>query len=293
MCVCKRDTERGTERGKECVCVCACLCAYINISMYSTGEVSDVAWSATEFWKLASSSDDTTVRVWTIDRAMSAHMQTQSEVMRESSGSGGVGFAEVPQSWSQPVLQSEEDRLTCHETMMFSDTVSSSQEPDYCEEDRSSASAILGSSADSPTGQQTISRLSPISPPEPSVMTGEINSGGSGGGALATPTTVARNNRIRSSLGDDRGLNNRSPQSRQALLTAFFNPRMSALVNSDDTLVRPSSSTPTEVTSPSGAGAGGSGGDRVTPFTVNAEEEREIVSSPSASDSRKRSRTHH
>lgn len=314
VCAIVRACLRECVKASVCLCLCLCVGVYMYVNLftylYKTGEVSDVAWSATEFWKLASSSDDTTVRLWTIDRAMSAHMQTQLQGVGAAGGggggrgSGGVGYAEVPQSWSQPVLQSEEDRLTCHETMMFSDTVSSSQEPDYCEEDRSSASAILGSSAHSPTGQQAMRRMSPTSPPRPSVITGEINSGG---GVLATPTTLPRNTRTRSSLGDDRGLNNRSPQSRQALLTAFFNPRMSALAsacNSDDTLVEPTSSSPADdVTSPCGAvtGSGGGGGgftsrrisDSVWRNDVNPDAESPSdTASDQTPDSRKRSRTH-
>lgn len=222
-----------------------------------TGEVSDVAWSPTEFWKLASSSDDTTVRVWTVDRAMSEHLRThkaqpqahrdESEIGRPDNAfinaeerivyehsaisriSSDTGAAEVPTSWSQPLQQSEEDRLTCHETMMFSDTLSSSQEPDFCEEDRSSASAVL-SAAESPT--QMLSRMSPpnsterfsrMSPPNfpsvPSVMDGEINGGGAAG---TTPRTVQAV-RVRGLMNssDDKGRVG-SPTLKQPRLTDYF-----------------------------------------------------------------------
>jgi len=211
-----------------------------------TSEVSDVAWSPTEFWKLASSSDDTTVRVWTVDRAMSEHLRThealpqaqrdESEIGRPDNAfvnaeerivnehsaisrlSADTGAAEVPTSWSQPLLQSEEDRLTCHETMMFSDTLSSSQEPDFCEEDRSSTSAVL-SSGEIPTGLSS-NMLPSYAPIVPSVIDGQINVGS---GTVSTPNTVqARRVRSMVNTSDDKGRMCGSPTFKQPRLTDYF-----------------------------------------------------------------------
>jgi hypothetical protein len=217
-----------------------------------TGEVSDVAWSPTEFWKLASSSDDTTVRTWTIDRAMSDHLR-KHEHLRHGEHSGaevrraynsfadveerlvyshnensrlpvGAGVAEVPVSWSQPLQQSEDDRLTCHETMMFSDTVSSSQETaetiEYGE-GRPSQVPSIPEYAASPT--EMTSEMSPTgSPFFPDVMEGEVN--GSLGALGATPRTVQAT-RMRRTLiaGDGRGRDCRSPTLKQPSICEYFN----------------------------------------------------------------------
>jgi WD40 repeat protein len=195
------------------------------------GEVSDVAWSPIEFWKLASSSDDTTVKVWTIDRAMRAHWESNTQLLQDVEDGGGA--AEVNISWSQPAVLSEEDRLACHETMMFSDTLSSSQEPDYCEEDRSSAPAR---DVDSPAGHAGVGihRMSPASPVMSTGMEGEVSPSQrlplpfNGSSAQnSTPVTVQAPRRRASSLsaGDDRGLECRSPTParKQPRVTDYFN----------------------------------------------------------------------
>ena len=102
-----------------------------------TGEVSDVAWSQKEFWKLASSSDDTTVRLWTIDRELSEHFSAEgargdTELLSPHS-SRYSGVSEVPRAWSHPPSK-EEDLLTCHEVMMFTDTCSSDGKGDLLPE---------------------------------------------------------------------------------------------------------------------------------------------------------------
>lgn len=209
-----------------------------------TGEVSDVAWSPTEFWKLASSSDDTTVRVWTVDRAMGEHLrsrETQLDLQRREGLDGDVvrpastsvynyremghgteaGGAELHPSWSQPTA--EEDVLTCHETMMFSDMTSSSQEPDLCEEDRSSTSAALGGGggAESPTGSSPNGmHLRPDSPFSLSLLDGEVNGGAA---QNTTPNTVVAK-RTRGFLQgvEDRGRDCRSPTWKQRRLTDFM-----------------------------------------------------------------------
>ena len=96
------------------------------------GEVSDVRWCPTDMTKLASSSDDTTVRVWSIDRERrqrklegevdAAQGQRFRDGWAEQSDASDVGEAEVPESWSQPSLRSEDDLLSCNETMFVSDT---------------------------------------------------------------------------------------------------------------------------------------------------------------------------
>lgn len=101
------------------------------------GEVSDVRWCPTDMCKLASSSDDTTVRVWSIDRERRERMrevavQGSTTSWQEGWAVGGgceaprdaedVGEAEVPESWSQPSLRSEDDLLACNETMFVSNT---------------------------------------------------------------------------------------------------------------------------------------------------------------------------
>jgi hypothetical protein len=195
------------------------------------GEVSDVAWSPIEFWKLASSSDDTTVKVWTIDRAMRAHQESNTQLVQDVEDGGGA--AEVNISWSQPAVLSEEDRLACHETMMFSDTLSSSQEPDYCEEDRSSAPAR---DVDSPAGHAGVGihRMSPASPVMSTGMEGEVSPSqrlpllfNSSSAQNSTPITVQAPRLRRSlsmSVGDDRGLECRSPTPalKQPRLTDYF-----------------------------------------------------------------------
>ena len=201
------------------------------------GEVSDVAWSPIEFWKLASSSDDTTVKVWTIDRAMRAHQESNTQLVQDVEDGGGA--AEVNVSWSQPAVLSEEDRLACHETMMFSDTLSSSQEPDYCEEDRSSAPArdVYRSSArdvGSPAGHASVGihRMSPASPV--TGMEGEVSPSqrlpllfNGSSAQSSTPITVQAPRLRRSlsmSVGDERGLECRSPTPllKQPRLTDYF-----------------------------------------------------------------------
>lgn len=211
-----------------------------------SGEVSDVAWSPTEFWKLASSSDDTTVRVWTVDRAMGEHLRSQEvqrEVQRRESQDGeagrstssfvynsremgrvseGTGGAELHPSWSQPMA--EEDVLTCHETMMFSDTTSSSQEPDFCEEDRSSTSAALGGGggAESPTGSSPNGmRVRPDSPLSLGALDGEVN----GGAAQSTTPNTVLAKRVRGGFlhrGEERGRDCRSPTWKQRRLTDWM-----------------------------------------------------------------------
>jgi hypothetical protein len=204
------------------------------------GEVSDVAWSPTEFWKLASSSDDTTVRIWTIDRAMSEHLRTNQESTAQIDGAHSgrqhmdrpmvydrnavwhvaacTGSAVAPPSWSQPLQQSEEDLLTCHETMMFSDTVSSVLEhPEHDssgEEDRSSASVVLFADgrAESPTEGVVGPRLQTGSPWVPDILLGEENTR-RGRGTDNTPSTTLQVSQRRTM---------RSPALKQPRLTDFF-----------------------------------------------------------------------
>ena len=220
-----------------------------------TGEVSDVAWSPTEFWKLASSSDDTTVRIWTIDREMREHLR-KHETLGHGAHDGmvvgvgradnafinpdtrtvyhhdevyrlpeGAGAAEVPSSWSQPLLHSEEDMLTCHETMMFSDTLSSSQETAETVEfgeGRSSQASVVAIPSDDASPTATSSRLSPTSSPSfPGVMIGETNGGF--GAQNTTPRTVqAPRSRVLSG-SDERGRDRGSPTLKQARIIEFFN----------------------------------------------------------------------
>ena len=77
------------------------------------GEVSDVEWCPTDFCKLATSSDDTTVRIWNIERSVRAEATDAFH---------GRGSAVVPDSWSLPSSQSEDDFLACRETMIHSQT---------------------------------------------------------------------------------------------------------------------------------------------------------------------------
>ena len=83
------------------------------------GEVSDVEWCPTDLAKLASSSDDTTVRIWKIGQS-----RHHCDAENDSSffGRGGSGTAEAPPSWSMPSSRSEDDTLACLETMIESET---------------------------------------------------------------------------------------------------------------------------------------------------------------------------
>ena len=82
------------------------------------GEVSDIDWCPTDLGKLASSSDDTTVRIWNLGRVSRCEDVTDYEM----DGFLGRGTAEAPPSWSMPSSQSEEDALVCLETMLESET---------------------------------------------------------------------------------------------------------------------------------------------------------------------------
>jgi hypothetical protein len=73
------------------------------------GEVSDVAWNPSDPCMLASSSDDTTVRVWKV-------LRDQEDRHAEA------GFAVAASSWGQAWNRSEEDSLACLETMLRSST---------------------------------------------------------------------------------------------------------------------------------------------------------------------------
>ena len=274
-----------------------------------SGEVSDVAWSPTDFWKLASSSDDTTVRVWTVDRALNDHQRQHAHAFRDETETGraantfadvgeqilydgfaasrvaarpapfSTGAAEVPRCWSQPLVQSEEDRLTCQETMMFSDMLLSPAEggawgesgehaPIWCEDRRSMTrrlSAQLDASqaasqpevashtglSGSPMGLP--SRRSPSgSPWMPGVMEGEVNGGaGSGGAAATTPTTVSRAVRVRSM---------RSPSLKQPRLTDYFKQHDgTSSPRADSPLLSPRRLSPVDATGSGGGGASGEG----------------------------------
>lgn len=67
---------------------------------------------------LASSSDDTTVRIWGLDQISGL----QNLDVKEVNSFLGRGTAEARPSWSMPSNQSEEDALVCLETMMESET---------------------------------------------------------------------------------------------------------------------------------------------------------------------------
>jgi hypothetical protein len=84
------------------------------------GEVSDVEWCPTDLSKLASSSDDTTVRIWKMGQH--PHNDAAENYPDDYFGRGGSGVAEALPSWSMPSSRSEDDTLACHETMIESET---------------------------------------------------------------------------------------------------------------------------------------------------------------------------
>ena len=84
-----------------------------------------MAWSPTEFWKLASSSDDSTVRLWTIDReARAIAAAAEEEAARGAQAAGGErrvlaeraggGIHHTPYTNSTPHTKSE----TPHPTLL-------------------------------------------------------------------------------------------------------------------------------------------------------------------------------
>ena len=92
------------------------------------GEVSDVAWCPTDMTKLASSSDDTTVRIWSLDQ----FSDCENPMDKEIDSFLGRGIAVAPTSWSMPSNQSEDDTLACLETMLESETSWSTAVPVIC-----------------------------------------------------------------------------------------------------------------------------------------------------------------
>jgi hypothetical protein len=84
------------------------------------GEVSDVEWCPTDLAKLASSSDDTTVRIWKMGHF--PYLDSADNDTDGFFGRGGPGVADAPPSWSMPSSRSEDDTLACLETMIESET---------------------------------------------------------------------------------------------------------------------------------------------------------------------------